>query len=160
MPESNIVALRASIPSRSGTPVFLAQLFRFEKSKQLFEELEKYFEFIQNILNNSGDHLQPLYSITGEKDLYEMELDYLSGYLGNKPVRIGNKAYEQVQYDVYGQVLVGVMPLYTDRRLTFTRKSSYKKIVSWLLGMPRNARLLAVVLFQMISAWNPFSPKI
>jgi glucoamylase len=68
-----------------------------------FEELEKYFEFIQNILNNSGDHLQPLYSIAGEKDLFEEELDYLSGYLGNRPVRIGNKAYEQVQYDVYRQ---------------------------------------------------------
>jgi len=107
-----------------------------------FEELEQYFEFIQNILNNSGDHLQPLYSITGEKDLYEVELDYLSGYLGNRPVRIGNKAYEQVQYDVYGQVMVGVMPLYTDRRLTFTRKSSYKKIVSWLLKQIERTRNL------------------
>jgi glucoamylase len=107
-----------------------------------FEELEKYFEFIQNILNNSGDHLQPLYSIAGEKDLCEMELDYLSGYLGNRPVRIGNKAYEQVQYDVYGQVLVGVMPLYTDRRLIFNRKSSYKKIVYWLLKQIERTRNL------------------
>jgi glucoamylase len=107
-----------------------------------FEELEKYFEFIQNILNNAGDQLQPLYSITGEKDLHEIELNHLSGYLGNKPVRIGNKAYEQVQFDVYGQVLVGVMPLYTDRRLTFSKKSSYKRIVSWLLKQIERTRNL------------------
>ncbi|HMK03290.1 MAG TPA: glycoside hydrolase family 15 protein, partial [Ferruginibacter sp.] len=74
-----------------------------------FEELEKYFDYVQNILSNAGDALQPLYSITGEKDLFELELD-LAGYHGNRPVRIGNKAYEQVQNDVYGQVLVSLLP--------------------------------------------------
>jgi len=98
-----------------------------------FEELEKYFDYVQNILRNAGDTLQPLFSITGEKDLTEIELD-LPGYKGNKPVRIGNKAYEQIQNDVYGQVLVSLMPLYIDRRLTFAKKSSYKKIVPWLLS--------------------------
>jgi GH15 family glucan-1,4-alpha-glucosidase len=107
-----------------------------------FEELEKYFDFIQNILNNAGDQLQPLYSITGEKELFEKELDHLSGYKGNRPVRIGNKAYEQVQYDVYGQVLVGILPLYTDRRLRFTKKGSYKKIISWLLKQIERTRNL------------------
>ncbi|MBC7826313.1 MAG: glycoside hydrolase family 15 protein [Chitinophagaceae bacterium] len=97
-----------------------------------FEELEKYFDFIHNIIHNSTDSLQPLYSITGEKDLHEIELD-LAGYKNNKPVRIGNKAYEQIQNDVYGQVMVGLLPLYVDKRLTFTKKSSYSKIVPWLL---------------------------
>lgn len=97
-----------------------------------FEELEKYFDFIHNILSNAGTSLQPLYSIAGEKDLEEVTID-LNGYLGNKPVRIGNKAYVQVQHDVYGQVLVSLLPLYTDKRLTFTRKNSYKTIVPWLL---------------------------
>ncbi len=97
-----------------------------------FEELEKYFDYIQNIIRNAQETLQPLYSITGEKDLYERELD-LAGYKGNKPVRIGNKAYIQVQNDVYGQVLVSLMPLYIDKRLTFAKKHSYKNIVPWLL---------------------------
>jgi len=97
-----------------------------------FEELEKYFDFIHNIIHNSTDSLQPLYSITGEKNLHEIELD-LAGYKNNKPVRIGNKAYEQIQNDVYGQVMVGLLPLYVDKRLTFTKKSSYAKIVPWLL---------------------------
>lgn len=97
-----------------------------------FEELEKYFDFIHNILSNAGTSLQPLYSIAGEKDLEEITIG-LNGYLGNKPVRIGNKAYVQVQHDVYGQVLVSLLPLYTDKRLTFMRKNSYKTIVPWLL---------------------------
>lgn len=97
-----------------------------------FEELERYFDFVQNIIHNATDSLQPLYSITGEKDLHEIELD-LAGYNNNKPVRIGNKAYVQVQNDVYGQVLASLMPLYIDKRLTFAKKSSYKKIVPWLL---------------------------
>jgi glucoamylase len=97
-----------------------------------FEELEKYFDFIQNVIRNSTDTLQPLYSITGEKNLHEIELD-LAGYKNNRPVRIGNKAYIQVQNDVYGQVLVSLMPLYIDKRLTFAKKNSYTKIVPWLL---------------------------
>lgn len=97
-----------------------------------FEELEKYFDFIQNIIYNADDALQPLYSISGEKNLFEIELE-LSGYMGNKPVRVGNKAFIQTQHDVYGQVLVNLLPLYTDKRLTFSKRSSYRKIVPWLL---------------------------
>ena len=98
-----------------------------------FEELEKYFDFIYNILHNATDSLQPLYSIAGDKKLYEMTLD-LPGYLGNRPVRIGNKAYVQSQHDVYGQVLVSLLPLYSDKRLLFVKKSSYQRLVPWLLS--------------------------
>jgi GH15 family glucan-1,4-alpha-glucosidase len=98
-----------------------------------FEELEKYFDFIYNILNNATDSLQPLYSVAGDKKLYEVTLD-LAGYLGNQPVRIGNKAYIQSQHDVYGQVLVSLLPLYSDKRLTFGKKNSFHKVVPWLLG--------------------------
>jgi len=98
-----------------------------------FEELEKYFDFIYNIIHNATNSLQPLYSITGDKKLYETTVE-LEGYLGNKPVRIGNKAYVQSQHDVYGQVLVSLLPLYSDKRLIFKKKNSYRKIVPWLLG--------------------------
>src|SRR5690606_39015890 len=96
-----------------------------------FDELEKYFDYIQNILMNEEGRIQPLYSITGKKDLEELHID-LEGYMGNQPVRIGNKAYMQVQNDVYGQILVGVMPLFTDKRLTATAKRSYKKMANRL----------------------------
>jgi GH15 family glucan-1,4-alpha-glucosidase len=97
-----------------------------------FDELESYFEFIQNILMRESDRIQPLYSITGQKELDEISLP-LKGYLGNVPVRIGNKAYLQIQNDVYGQVLVGLLPLFIDKRLSFSRKHAYKPLVERLL---------------------------
>lgn len=97
-----------------------------------FDELEKYFDYIQNILMNEEGRIQPLYSITGKKELEEVHID-LEGYMGNQPVRIGNKAYMQIQNDVYGQILVGVMPLFTDKRLTATATRSYKVMTRRLL---------------------------
>lgn len=98
-----------------------------------FDELERYFEYVQNVLMQNEGRMQPLYSITGKQTLEEIHLD-LKGYLGNQPVRVGNKAYQQIQNDVYGQVLVGLLPLFTDKRLTFSKASSYKPLVDRLLS--------------------------
>jgi GH15 family glucan-1,4-alpha-glucosidase len=49
--------------------------------------------------------LQILFGIAGERRLIEVELDWLSGYEGSRPVRIGNKASEQLQLDVYGELM-------------------------------------------------------
>jgi GH15 family glucan-1,4-alpha-glucosidase len=97
-----------------------------------FDELEGFFEYIQNILIRDADRMQPLYSITGQKELHELHIP-LEGYMNNQPVRIGNKAYEQIQNDVYGQVLVGLLPLFMDKRLTFSKKNFYKTLVDRLL---------------------------
>ena len=48
---------------------------------------------------------QIMYSITGERRLTEWEVDWLPGYEGAKPVRIGNGAHGQIQIDVYGEVM-------------------------------------------------------
>ncbi|MEM7109925.1 MAG: glycoside hydrolase family 15 protein [Bacteroidota bacterium] len=80
-----------------------------------FEELEKYFNYIVNISVESKDRFQPLYSITGEAQLKENILD-LEGYLGNTPVRVGNQAYTHIQNDVYGQILLALLPLFVDSR--------------------------------------------
>lgn len=97
-----------------------------------FDELEGYFDYIQNILMRESGRMQPLYTVTGSKQLDEVHLP-LEGYLGNQPVRIGNGAYSQIQNDVYGQVLVGLLPLFIDKRLSFTKKNSYKPLVDRLL---------------------------
>ena len=97
-----------------------------------FDELEKYFEYIQNVLMNEKERIQPLYGITGAEMLEENHLD-LAGYLGNQPVRVGNKASEQIQNDVYGQVLVSLLPLFIDKRLTFARRNGFKDLVNRLL---------------------------
>lgn len=81
-----------------------------------FEEMEKYASFIANITQSDSGRLQPLYGIKGQSKLYETTLDYLEGYLENKPIHIGNQAYEHIQNDVYGQALIALLPLFTDHR--------------------------------------------
>ncbi|EKB47792.1 glycoside hydrolase family 15 protein [Cecembia lonarensis] len=97
-----------------------------------FEELEKYFEFIQNLPTGADGRYQPLYSITGEGLLTE-EILPLDGYLGNKPVRFGNQAYTHVQNDLYGQVLVSLLPLYSDQRFTSKERSYSEPMIMNLL---------------------------
>jgi GH15 family glucan-1,4-alpha-glucosidase len=58
--------------------------------------------------------MQILYGIGGERRLPEIELPWLAGYEGSRPVRIGNAAHEQFQLDVYGE-LVGAF--YLGRRM-------------------------------------------
>lgn len=80
-----------------------------------FTEAERYSHWIQNIVENSEDRFQPVYKIDGEANITESIID-LEGYHGNKPVRIGNEAYLQRQNDVYGQMLLSLLPLYSDLR--------------------------------------------
>lgn len=80
-----------------------------------FEEMEKYFSFISNIPKQGTTRIQPLYGVTGDLKLTEVELD-LPGYKNNQPVRAGNDAYTHIQNDVYGQILMAVLPLYVDCR--------------------------------------------
>jgi GH15 family glucan-1,4-alpha-glucosidase len=51
------------------------------------------------------DGLQIVYGIDGRADLTETTLDHLEGYRCSRPVRIGNGAYDQLQMDVYGELL-------------------------------------------------------
>jgi GH15 family glucan-1,4-alpha-glucosidase len=58
----------------------------------------------------AGDpaELQIMYGLDGTRRLPEYELDWLSGYEGSKPVRVGNAASEQLQLDVWGETLDGL----------------------------------------------------
>ncbi len=49
--------------------------------------------------------LTPMLDIDGRTETTERTLDHLEGYLGSRPVRVGNSAHEQTQLDVYGQIL-------------------------------------------------------
>lgn len=52
-----------------------------------------------------GEDLHSIYSIGGDHRHDEVELSHLEGYLGSKPVRVGNAAAAQLQLDVYGEIL-------------------------------------------------------
>ncbi|MEM1251882.1 MAG: glycoside hydrolase family 15 protein [Cyanobacteria bacterium P01_H01_bin.21] len=55
-----------------------------------------------------GDTLQIMYGIDGRKQLQESCLDHLSGYRDSSPVRLGNGAYDQLQLDIYGELMDSV----------------------------------------------------
>ena len=80
--------------------------------------MEGYLRYLDHIVaRNPGGDLQPLYGITGESHIEERIIDTLEGYRGMGPVRVGNLAYEQAQYDVYGAVVLAARQLFFDQRL-------------------------------------------
>ena len=58
-------------------------------------------------LNPDGS-LQIMYGVDGRHELTEERLDHLEGYKSSRPVRIGNGAYNQLQLDIYGELLDAV----------------------------------------------------
>lgn len=98
-----------------------------------FEELTRYADYIHNIAATK-DHgrYRPLYSLSGQAVPSEWTLDVM-GYRGEQPVRIGNQAYQHVQNDVYGQLLVSLLPLYTDARFMDRHDGSALDLVASLL---------------------------
>ena len=62
----------------------------------------RYLRFIIDLVPDKDEKLQIMYGINKEKTLTEETLDHFKGYMGSKPVRIGNAAYEQRQNDIYG----------------------------------------------------------
>jgi GH15 family glucan-1,4-alpha-glucosidase len=68
------------------------------------QEARDFMRFIIEVCKDDPD-LQIMYGIGGERDLTESTLDYLSGYGGARPVRIGNGAFNQRQNDVWGALL-------------------------------------------------------
>jgi len=80
-----------------------------------FEELEAFVGFIKNVASRN-ESLQPVYGISGETKLDEEVLEHLAGYEGSGPVRRGNDAYKQVQYDAYGEAIAVLAPFFLDVR--------------------------------------------
>jgi GH15 family glucan-1,4-alpha-glucosidase len=79
---------------------------------------EEAIEFGAWVLRATASHpkqTQVLYGIEGERRLPESELDWLPGYEGSSPVRIGNAASQQFQLDVFGELLDAA---YRGRQLT------------------------------------------
>jgi GH15 family glucan-1,4-alpha-glucosidase len=69
------------------------------------KESTGFSRFILRTSHSSAEGLQTLYGVAGETRLAEYTLDDLSGYYQSKPVRIGNAAVNQLQFDIYGDLL-------------------------------------------------------
>ena len=74
-------------------------------------EASRFMHWLESQINpDDGDwrNIQIMYGIDGRRNLNEIQLDHLDGYRGSKPVRIGNGAAEQLQLDIYGELMDSV----------------------------------------------------
>ncbi|MFJ9727472.1 glycoside hydrolase family 15 protein [Streptomyces sp. NPDC101209] len=69
------------------------------------KEAEAWRNWLLRAVAGDPADLQIMYGLAGERRLPEMELPWLSGFDGSAPVRIGNEAVNQLQLDVYGEVM-------------------------------------------------------
>jgi len=81
--------------------------------------MENYFHWLMNVVAEAdGGHLQPVYGIDLERTLTERVVEHLPGYRSAGPVRVGNQAHEHSQHDVYGNVILGAVQTFFDKRLS------------------------------------------
>ena len=71
------------------------------------DETEAFIDWLKGRLGDDAERgpLQVMYGIDGRQKLEELTLDHLSGYENSRPVRIGNAAYQQLQLDIYGEMM-------------------------------------------------------
>ena len=70
-----------------------------------FDEAGAFREWMLRASAGSPEQMQIMYGVSGERRLTEIELPWLPGYENSRPVRIGNGAYDQVQIDVFGELM-------------------------------------------------------
>jgi GH15 family glucan-1,4-alpha-glucosidase len=110
-----VAAVTTSLPEQLGGPrnwdyrycwlrdaTFTLQAFM---SGGYYQEARAWQQWLLRAIAGSPDQVQIMYGIAGQRYLPEREITWLSGYEDSKPVRIGNAASEQLQLDIYGEVM-------------------------------------------------------
>jgi GH15 family glucan-1,4-alpha-glucosidase len=70
-----------------------------------YDEARAWRDWLLRAAAGSPEQIQIMYGVTGKRWLAEREVPWLDGYENSKPVRIGNAAADQLQLDVYGEVM-------------------------------------------------------
>lgn len=99
------------------------------------EEAAAFMKWLEErSINASGDTpLQIMYGLDGRKELKEETLSHLEGYCGSSPVRIGNGAFNQLQLDIYGELMDSVY-LYDKfgKGISFDLWDHLKIMIDWV----------------------------
>lgn len=108
----------------------------------LREEAQAFFEWMLRAIAGDPAQIQIMYGIRGERRLSEVELPWLDGYEGARPVRVGNAAYDQRQLDVYGElamVLYDASKRFNVHRPEAVRASSISRVTWPMYGSNQTA---------------------
>ncbi|HEY8108872.1 MAG TPA: glycoside hydrolase family 15 protein [Patescibacteria group bacterium] len=71
----------------------------------LFAEALAFMHFLREAISQGGPEIQIMYRVDGAEEMTELKLDHLAGYKNSVPVRIGNRAANQLQLDAFGEVI-------------------------------------------------------
>ena len=98
------------------------------------DEAAKFMGWLEARCRETDDGtLQVMYGIDGRHTLAEESLDHLSGYRGSRPVRIGNGAHNQLQLDIYGELMDSVY-LYDKygSPISYDLWTQLRRLVDWV----------------------------
>ena len=99
------------------------------------EEAEGFIDWLKDRLIDDAERgpLQVLYGIDGTQKLDELTLDHLQGYEHSRPVRIGNAACQQLQLDIYGEMMdsIYLANKYGDP-ISYAGWQGVQRILEWL----------------------------
>ena len=69
------------------------------------KEAQAWRDWLLRAVAGEPENVRPLYKVDADRGVYEIEADWLDGFNDSKPVRFGNGAHEQLQLDVFGEVI-------------------------------------------------------
>jgi len=109
-----VAAVTTSLPERLGGPLNWDYRYCWIRDATLTlsallqagytEEVIAWKKWVIRAIGPDASEVQIMYGITGERNLAESEIPWLSGYEGSAPVRVGNAAQDQIQQDIYGEI--------------------------------------------------------
>jgi GH15 family glucan-1,4-alpha-glucosidase len=122
-----------------------------------FEEREQFVNYLLNVASGAPDlNLAPLYRVDATQELGERILENWPGFNGEGIVRVGNAAAVQAQYDVFGEMVLALTPIFLDERFNAERSPAALKLLE---GMARNAIAVAgkpdAGIWEFRKAWEP-----
>ncbi len=100
-------------------------------------EAERFMEWVTNRLEAMDERayspIQLMYRIDGSLSLNEEILGHLSGYRNSRPVRVGNAAHDQLQLDIYGELMDSIY-LFNKygKPISHRQWSQVRKLMGWL----------------------------
>jgi len=99
------------------------------------DETNAFIAWLMGRLSDDAERgpLQVMYGVDGRQKLDEVPLDHLSGYENSRPVRIGNAAFQQLQLDIYGEMMDSVyLANKYGQPISYGEWQNVQRILDWL----------------------------
>ena len=99
------------------------------------EEAQAFNGWLKGRLSDDAERgpLQVMYAVDGRRKLDELTLDHLGGYEHSRPVRIGNAAYQQLQLDIYGEMMDSIyLANKYGRAISYAGWQDVQRVLAWL----------------------------